>query len=179
MALCLLQEICLADDVLVDEQDISAPVPPRTRLLRNTPDICSPCLVSSTYFSQTRPIVFRNLKTENILFNEENVAKLFDFSLSISIPEGETHVNTDRVIGTRGYSAPEYISTCFKNEKSHMGAIIRKFRDRNDKRRLMMRNGTSVLKELIASSNGKYNPCRIFAAKELEIAITTMTREKL
>ncbi|ESR34381.1 hypothetical protein CICLE_v10004374mg [Citrus x clementina] len=37
MALCLLQEICLADDVLVDEQDISAPVPPRTRLLRNTP----------------------------------------------------------------------------------------------------------------------------------------------
>ncbi|KAH9657689.1 Chalcone synthase [Citrus sinensis] len=55
MALCLLQEIYLADDVLVDEQDISAPVPPRTRLLRNTPvrrtlpsDICSPCLVSST-----------------------------------------------------------------------------------------------------------------------------------
>ncbi|KAH9685736.1 Beta-myrcene/(E)-beta-ocimene synthase 2 [Citrus sinensis] len=60
MALCLLQEICLADDVLVDEQDIFAPVPPRTRLLRNTPvrrtlpsDICSPFLVSSTYFSQT------------------------------------------------------------------------------------------------------------------------------
>ncbi|KAH9754203.1 AAA domain-containing protein [Citrus sinensis] len=60
MVLCLLQEIGLADDVLVDEQDISAPVPPRTRLLRNTPvrrtlpsDICSPCLVSSTYFSQT------------------------------------------------------------------------------------------------------------------------------
>ncbi|KAH9779621.1 hypothetical protein KPL71_007762 [Citrus sinensis] len=60
MALYLLQEIGLADDVLVDEQDISAPVPPRTRLLRNTPvcrtlpsDICSPCLVSSTYFSQT------------------------------------------------------------------------------------------------------------------------------
>ncbi|KAH9684900.1 hypothetical protein KPL70_013722 [Citrus sinensis] len=55
MALCLLQEIGLADDVLVDEQDISAPVPPCTRLLRDTPvrrtlpsDICSPCLVSST-----------------------------------------------------------------------------------------------------------------------------------
>ncbi|GAY54408.1 hypothetical protein CUMW_156480 [Citrus unshiu] len=55
MALCLLQEIGLADDVLVDEQDISAPVPPRTRLLRDIPvrrtlpsDICSPCLVSST-----------------------------------------------------------------------------------------------------------------------------------
>ncbi|KAL9418316.1 hypothetical protein AB3S75_041176 [Citrus x aurantiifolia] len=60
MALCLLQEIGLVDDVLMNEQDISALVSQRTRLLRNTPvrralsaDICSPCLVSSTYFSQT------------------------------------------------------------------------------------------------------------------------------
>ncbi|KAL9437828.1 hypothetical protein AB3S75_023657 [Citrus x aurantiifolia] len=60
MALCLLQEIGLVDDLLVNEQDISALVSQRTRLLRNTPvrralsaDICSPCLVSSTYFSQT------------------------------------------------------------------------------------------------------------------------------
>ncbi|KAH9712457.1 e3 ubiquitin-protein ligase fancl [Citrus sinensis] len=60
MTLCLLREVGLADDVLVDERDTSAPVPPRTRLLRNTPvrgtllsDICSPRLVSSTYFSQT------------------------------------------------------------------------------------------------------------------------------
>ncbi|KAL9462032.1 hypothetical protein AB3S75_000097 [Citrus x aurantiifolia] len=60
MALCLLQEIGLVDDVLVNEQDISALVSQRTRLLRNTPvrralsaDIYSPCLVSSTYFSQT------------------------------------------------------------------------------------------------------------------------------
>ncbi|KAK9228479.1 hypothetical protein WN944_021430 [Citrus x changshan-huyou] len=58
MILCLLQEIDLADDGLVGEQDISAPVPPRIRPLRNSPargtlppDICSPCLVSSTYFS--------------------------------------------------------------------------------------------------------------------------------
>ncbi|KAH9666454.1 putative disease resistance protein [Citrus sinensis] len=63
MALCLLQEICLADDVLVDEQDISAPVPPRTRLLRNTPvrrtlpsHICSPCLVSSTHSAKDRVV---------------------------------------------------------------------------------------------------------------------------
>ncbi|KAH9689331.1 serine/threonine-protein kinase ZRK3 [Citrus sinensis] len=66
------------------------------------------------HFGFTRPIVFRNPKTENILFNEENVAKLFDFSLSISIPEGETHVNTDRVIGTRGYSAPDFGAFLFE-----------------------------------------------------------------
>ncbi|KDO40153.1 hypothetical protein CISIN_1g045247mg, partial [Citrus sinensis] len=34
----------------------------------------------------------------------------------------------------------------------------------------MVRNGATVLKELIASSHGKYNPYRIFSAKELEIA---------
>ncbi|KAK9179633.1 hypothetical protein WN943_028835 [Citrus x changshan-huyou] len=52
MALCFLQEIGLADDVLVDEQDIPAPAPPDTRLLRDTPvrrtlpsNIYSSCLV--------------------------------------------------------------------------------------------------------------------------------------
>ena len=59
-----------------------------------------------------------------------------------------------------------------------MGAIIRKFRDMNDKRTLMMRNGTSVLKELIASSNGKYNPC-IFSAKELKIATNNYDKRKV
>ncbi|KAK9219143.1 hypothetical protein WN943_007783 [Citrus x changshan-huyou] len=69
------------------------------------------------HFGFPRPIVYRDFKTAHILFNEENVAKLFDFSLSISIPEGETHI-TDRVIGTWGYCAPEYQSTGVFNEKS-------------------------------------------------------------
>ncbi|XP_052298074.1 serine/threonine-protein kinase ZRK3-like [Citrus sinensis] len=70
------------------------------------------------HFGFPRPIVYRDFKTAHILFTEENVAKLFDFSLSISIPEGETHITTDTVIGTWGYSAPEYLSTGVFNEKS-------------------------------------------------------------
>ncbi|KAK9219147.1 hypothetical protein WN943_007787 [Citrus x changshan-huyou] len=66
------------------------------------------------HFGFPRPIVFRNFKTSCILFNEENVAKLFDFSLSISIPEGETHI-TDTVMGTLGYCAPEYMRTEYGN----------------------------------------------------------------
>ncbi|KAK9219154.1 hypothetical protein WN943_007794 [Citrus x changshan-huyou] len=42
------------------------------------------------HFGFPRPIVYRDFKTAHILFNEENVAKMFDFSLSISIPEGGT-----------------------------------------------------------------------------------------
>ncbi|KAK9215562.1 hypothetical protein WN944_007567 [Citrus x changshan-huyou] len=38
-----------------------------------------------------RPIVFRHFMPSHISFNEQYVAKLFDFSFCISIPEGETH----------------------------------------------------------------------------------------
>ncbi|KAK9181209.1 hypothetical protein WN944_024346 [Citrus x changshan-huyou] len=64
----------------------------------------------------SRPIVFRNVKPSNILFQEQSVAKLFDFSYSESIPEGETRIR-GRVMGTFGYLPPEYIATGDCNEK--------------------------------------------------------------
>ncbi|KAJ4706494.1 putative Receptor protein kinase [Melia azedarach] len=64
-----------------------------------------------------RPIVFRDIKPSKILFDEENVAKLFDFSLSESIPEGETHIKNGQVMGTYGFLAPEYLITSDYNEK--------------------------------------------------------------
>ncbi|KAJ4706499.1 putative Receptor protein kinase [Melia azedarach] len=64
-----------------------------------------------------RPIVFRDIKPSKILFDEENVAKLFDFSLSESIPEGETHIKNGQVMGTSGFVAPEYAMTSDCNEK--------------------------------------------------------------
>ncbi|GAY57395.1 hypothetical protein CUMW_179080 [Citrus unshiu] len=184
-----------------------------------------------------RPIVFRHFIPSRILFNEENVAKLFDFSLSISIPEGKTHV-THRGMGIWELCAPdykkiyvfnetlvinekydvytfgtvllelltgqgardlllthgsvrhliEYLNNYLENNRfteiadpiivqdlsctgkehhlqacarltleclneSPMGSILRKFKDRTDKRTLMVRNGATVLKELIASSH--------------------------
>ncbi|XP_044471822.1 non-functional pseudokinase ZED1-like [Mangifera indica] len=64
----------------------------------------------------SRPIVCRTIKLSNIVFHGENIAKLFDFGLSISIPEGETHIE-DRVVATCGYAAPEYVTTGKFNEK--------------------------------------------------------------
>lgn len=46
----------------------------------------------------------------------------------------------------------------------------REDRESADKTTFMTRNGETVLKELIAASNGKYNPFHIFSSKELEIA---------
>ncbi|KAL9409151.1 hypothetical protein AB3S75_047520 [Citrus x aurantiifolia] len=50
----------------------------------------------------SRPIFFRNVRPSNILFQEQSVAKLFDFSCSVSIPDGETRIR-GWVMGTFGY----------------------------------------------------------------------------
>ncbi|KAJ6384512.1 hypothetical protein OIU78_027754 [Salix suchowensis] len=64
-----------------------------------------------------RPIVFRNIKPSNILLDDNHEAKLSDFSYSISIPEGESHVRDLDITGTYGLIAPEYFNTGNFNEK--------------------------------------------------------------
>ncbi|KAB5529296.1 hypothetical protein DKX38_019377 [Salix brachista] len=74
-----------------------------------------------------RPIVFRNIKPKNILLDDNHEAKLSDFSLSISIPEGESHVKGATVSGTLGFMAPEYCTTADFNEKQdvyNIGVIL-------------------------------------------------------
>ncbi|GJR41845.1 probable receptor-like protein kinase [Tanacetum coccineum] len=56
-------------------------------------------------------IIFRDFKSSNILLDDQWNAKLSDFGLARLGPkEGYSHVTT-RVVGTMGYSAPEYIQT--------------------------------------------------------------------
>ncbi|AEC06038.1 putative serine/threonine-protein kinase PBL17 RLK-Pelle-RLCK-VIIa-2 family [Arabidopsis thaliana] len=58
-----------------------------------------------------RSIIYRDLKTANILLDEGYNAKLSDFGLAKDGPRGDqTHVST-RVMGTYGYAAPEYVMT--------------------------------------------------------------------
>lgn len=57
------------------------------------------------------PVIFRDLKTSNILLGEDYNVKLSDFGLAKVGPIGDkTHVST-RVMGTYGYCAPEYVLT--------------------------------------------------------------------
>ncbi|XP_002988311.2 probable serine/threonine-protein kinase PIX7 [Selaginella moellendorffii] len=59
----------------------------------------------------SRPVIYRDFKTSNILLDHEYTAKLSDFGLAKDGPEGDkTHVST-RVMGTYGYAAPEYVMT--------------------------------------------------------------------
>lgn len=57
------------------------------------------------------PVIYRDLKSSNILLDHGFHPKLSDFGLAKFAPQGDkSHVST-RVMGTHGYCAPEYAET--------------------------------------------------------------------
>lgn len=63
------------------------------------------------------PIIYRDLTPNKVIIDQCGVAKLFDFTFSISLPPGELQVE-DRVKGTFGYLEPQYTITGFITQKT-------------------------------------------------------------
>ncbi|GLT70356.1 hypothetical protein SLA2020_424460 [Shorea laevis] len=62
-------------------------------------------------------VIHRDIKSSNILIDDDFNAKVSDFGLAKLLDSGESHITT-RVMGTFGYVAPEYANTGLLNEKS-------------------------------------------------------------
>ncbi|XP_059286972.1 probable serine/threonine-protein kinase PBL21 [Lycium ferocissimum] len=73
------------------------------------------------------PVIYRDLKSSNILLDNEFNPKLSDFGLAKLGPVGDnTHVST-RVMGTYGYCAPEYAMTgklTLKSDIYSLGVVL-------------------------------------------------------
>ncbi|KAJ4756357.1 Wall-associated kinase family protein [Rhynchospora pubera] len=92
-------------DLLHRKCDVDIPLHTRLKIAQETADALS------YLHSWASPIiVHRDVKSSNILLDENFVAKVSDFGASVLTPSGEVQLTT-HVQGTRGYLDPEYVQT--------------------------------------------------------------------
>ncbi|RWR96605.1 serine/threonine-protein kinase [Cinnamomum micranthum f. kanehirae] len=73
------------------------------------------------------PVIYRDLKSSNILLDEHFNAKLSDFGLAKLGPVGDKVHVSSRVMGTYGYCAPEYARTghlTLKSDVYSFGVVL-------------------------------------------------------
>ncbi|KAK7258582.1 hypothetical protein RIF29_24163 [Crotalaria pallida] len=73
------------------------------------------------------PVIYRDLKSSNILLDNEFNAKLSDYGLAKLAGKDKMNMVPTRVMGTYGYSAPEYVRTgnlTLKSDVYSFGVVL-------------------------------------------------------
>ncbi|KAL2512036.1 Protein kinase superfamily protein [Abeliophyllum distichum] len=113
----LIYDFCgtdLLSDILHDESDCRRSLSWTSRL-RIASEIAS--VIAYLHNAFPTPIIFRDIKPKNVIIDQHGVAKLFGFSLSISLPPGKLQVE-DNVRGTFGYLDPAYLVSNIVTQKT-------------------------------------------------------------
>ncbi len=66
------------------------------------------CEVLEYLHSRNPPIIYRDMKPDNIMLREDGTIRLIDFGIAREYKQGKS--SDTRVLGTRGYAAPEQFS---------------------------------------------------------------------
>ncbi|XXG41327.1 hypothetical protein AAC387_Pa01g1809 [Persea americana] len=74
--------------------------------------------ITYLHIANRKPIVHRNITSSNILLDEHCRPKLCGFTLTVTIPLGETHVKMEDISGTFGYLDPDYVVTGIVSAKT-------------------------------------------------------------
>ncbi|XP_010504706.1 PREDICTED: non-functional pseudokinase ZED1-like isoform X2 [Camelina sativa] len=72
--------------------------------------------VSYLHMAFPKIIIHRDVKPMHVFLDKNWTAKFSDLSFSISLPEGKSRIEAERVLGTFGYVDPLYHTTSFVTE---------------------------------------------------------------
>ncbi|GMI76853.1 avrPphB susceptible 1 [Hibiscus trionum] len=132
------------------------------------------------------PVIYRDLKSSNILLGEGFNPKLSDFGLAKFGPSGDKSYVSTRIMGTHGYCAPEYLNSgklTMKSDIFSFGVVLlelitgrkalddsraREERFLADWARPMLRDGMNILS--LADPLLKGHSSRSTMKKALEVA---------